>query len=41
MRPTPLLDCLMHHLYKAIAHLQRLRYFVVVTEELNYTGAAE
>jgi len=28
-------------LYKAIVNLQRLRYFVVVTEELNFTRAAE
>jgi DNA-binding transcriptional LysR family regulator len=28
-------------LYKAIVNLQRLRYFVGVTEELNFTRAAE
>jgi Bacterial regulatory helix-turn-helix protein, lysR family len=28
-------------LYKAIVHLQHLRYFVAVTEELPFTQAAE
>jgi hypothetical protein len=28
-------------LYKAIVSLQRLRYFVVMPEELNFTRAAE
>ena len=41
MRPIHLLDCLIHNLYKAIVNLQCLRYFVVVTEELNFTRAAE
>jgi hypothetical protein len=41
IRPTHLLDCLKHNLYKAIVNLQRLRYFVGVTEELNFTRAAE
>ena len=41
MRPIHLLDCLIHNLYKAIVNLQRLRHFVVVTEELNLTWAAE
>ena len=36
-----ILDCLIHNLYKAIVNLQRLCYFVVVTEELNFTRAAE
>ena len=36
-----LLDCLIHNLYKATVNLQRLRYFVVVTEELNFTRPAE
>jgi hypothetical protein len=40
-RPIHLLDCLIHNLYKAIVNLQRLRYFVGVTEELNLTRAAE
>ena len=40
-RPIHLLDCLIHNLYKAIVNLQRLRYFVGVTEELNFTRAAE
>ncbi len=37
MRPIHLLDCSIHNLYKARVNLQRLRYFVVVTEELNFT----
>jgi Bacterial regulatory helix-turn-helix protein, lysR family len=41
MRPIHLLDCLIHNLYKAIVNLQRVRYFVVVPEELNFTRAAE
>jgi hypothetical protein len=41
MRPTHLLDCLIHNLYKAIVNLQRLRLFVGVTEELNFTREAE
>jgi len=41
IRPIQLLDCLIHNLYKAIVNLQRLRYFVGVTEELNFTRAAE
>ena len=36
-----LLDCLIHKLYKAIVNLQRLRFFVGVTEELNFTREAE
>ncbi len=36
-----MLDCLKHNLYKATVNLQRLRYFVGVTEELNFTRAAE
>jgi hypothetical protein len=39
MRPIHLLDCSIHNLYKARVNLQRLRYFVVVTEELNFTRA--
>ncbi len=41
IRPIQLLDCLIHNLYKAIVNLQRLRYFVGVTEELNFTRAAQ
>ncbi len=41
IRPIHSLDCLIHNLYKATVNLQRLRYFVVVTEELNFTRAAE
>jgi hypothetical protein len=41
IRPTYLLDCLIHNLYKAIVNLQRLRFFVGVTEELNFTREAE
>jgi hypothetical protein len=41
IRPIHLLDCLIHNLYKASVNLQRLRYFVGVTEELNFTRAAE
>jgi hypothetical protein len=41
IRPIAFLDCLIHNLYKAIVNLQRVRYFVVVTEELNFTRAAE
>jgi hypothetical protein len=41
IRPIAFLDRLIHNLYKAIVNLQRVRYFVVVTEELNFTWAAE
>jgi Bacterial regulatory helix-turn-helix protein, lysR family len=41
IRPIHLLDCLIHNLYKATVNLQCLRYFEVVTEELNFTRAAE
>ena len=41
IRPIHSLDCLIHNLYKAIVNLQPLRYFVVATEELNFTRAAE
>jgi hypothetical protein len=41
IRPIHWLDRLIHTLYKAIVNLQRLRYVVVVTEELNFTRAAE
>ncbi len=41
IHPIHLLDCLIHSLYKATVNLQRLRYFVVATEELNFTRVAE
>jgi hypothetical protein len=41
VRPIHLLDCLIHNLYKAIVNLQRPRFCVGVTEELNFTREAE
>jgi hypothetical protein len=41
IRPIHLLDCLIHNLYKAVVNLQRLRFFVGVPEELNFTREAE